>query len=149
MHCTPTEIAGWRLTCHAQARAAEHGFDDAELLAALERPEVSYTQTGHDKLRQVRQESRVAVVVDPVMTASCTLIESSAATLILSPSSPRQLTPSTSCCASWRSARKPSRTHGPAPTSLSCSTSSRYWPGNSRKYSTTPKTDLTPGSTRG
>lgn len=70
MH-TPTELAGWRLTRHAQARAAEHGFDDAELLAALERPEVSYPQTNH---RQVRQESRVAVVVDPVTRVVVTVL---------------------------------------------------------------------------
>jgi hypothetical protein len=72
--CPPTEIVGWRLTRHAQARAAEHGFDDAELFAALERPEVSYTQTNHGKLRQVRQESRVAVVVDPVTRVVVTVL---------------------------------------------------------------------------
>ena len=44
MRCPPTKIAGWRLTRHAEARAAERGFDEAELLAALEQPEVSYTQ---------------------------------------------------------------------------------------------------------
>ncbi len=73
MH-TPTEIAGWQLSRHAQARAAEHGFDDAELFAALERPEVSYPQTNHGDLRQVRQESRVAVVVDPVTRVVVTVL---------------------------------------------------------------------------
>jgi len=74
VHCIPTEIVGWRLTRHAQARAAEHGFDGAELLAALERPEVSYTQTNHGDLRQVRQKSRVAVVVDPVTRVVVTVL---------------------------------------------------------------------------
>ena len=74
MHVPPTKIAGWRLTRHAQARAAEHGFDDVELLAALERPEVSYPQTYHGEMRQVRQESRVAVVVDPVRRVVVTVL---------------------------------------------------------------------------
>ncbi len=74
MHCTPTEIAGWPLTRHAQDRAAEHGFDGAELSAALERPEVSYTQKNNGKLRQVRQEGRVAVVVDPVTRVVVTVL---------------------------------------------------------------------------
>jgi len=74
VHCTPTEIAGWRLTRHAETRAAEHGFDGAELLAALERPDVSYTQANHGKLRQVRQESRVAVVVDPATRVVVTVL---------------------------------------------------------------------------
>ena len=55
MPCPPTEIGGWRLTRHARARAAERGFDEAELFAALERPEVSYTQTNQ---RQVRRRGR-------------------------------------------------------------------------------------------
>ena len=74
MNWTPTEIAGWQLTRHAQARAAEHGFEDAELLAALERPGVSYTQTNHGELREVRQERRVAVVVDPVTRVVVTVL---------------------------------------------------------------------------
>ena len=72
MH-TPTEIAGWRLTRHAQARAAEHG-SIRRLSAALERPEVSYPQASHGELRQVRQESRVAVVVDPVTRVVVTVL---------------------------------------------------------------------------
>jgi hypothetical protein len=65
VRCPGIKITGWRLTQHARARAAEHCFDDAELSAALERPEVSYTQTNRGELRQVRQGGRVAVVVNP------------------------------------------------------------------------------------
>ena len=71
VRCPPPEIAGWRLTRHAEARAAERGFDDAELLAALERPEVSYTQTNQ---RQVRRQGRVAVVVAPVTRVVVTVL---------------------------------------------------------------------------
>jgi hypothetical protein len=66
-----TEITGWRLTHHAQSRAAEHGFADAELAPALERPEVSYTQTNQ---RQVRQKGRLAVVVNPVTGVIVTVL---------------------------------------------------------------------------
>jgi len=76
VRCPPTEIAGWRLTRHAKARAAKRGFDDAELLAALERPEVSYTQTNQ---RQVRQRGRVAVVVAPMTRVVVTVMFRSAA----------------------------------------------------------------------
>lgn len=64
MPCPRTEIAGWRLTHHAQVRMAEHGFSEPEIRAALDLPEVSYTQSDYGDLRQVRQQGRVAVVVN-------------------------------------------------------------------------------------
>lgn len=82
MRCPPTEVAGWRLTRHAEARAAERGFNDAELLAALERPEVSYTQRNQ---RQVRRQGRVAVVVAPVTRVIVTVMFRSPAEACASP----------------------------------------------------------------
>ena len=43
---------------------AEHGFAEPEIRAALDLPEVSYTQCDYGDFRQVRQQGRVAVVVN-------------------------------------------------------------------------------------
>ena len=62
-----------RLATHSvcQVYTTEHRFDDADLLAASERPEVSYTQTNHGELGQ---GGRVAAVVNPVTRAVVTVL---------------------------------------------------------------------------
>ncbi|MFF2300702.1 DUF4258 domain-containing protein [Arthrobacter sp. NPDC058127] len=61
---TEKPAPSWHLTHHARKRAAERGIPNAELLRALNQPDVTYEQSDYGPNRQMRQLGRIGVVVD-------------------------------------------------------------------------------------
>ncbi len=55
----------WRLTAHCRETATRRGVTLEQVLAVVEKPEITYTQDDHGHGRQMRQRGRLAVVVAP------------------------------------------------------------------------------------